>query len=86
MVDAQHIAIATVNRVDILVSWNFRHIVNLTRFSVKREYAPTASHAGTTYLTLIKRPSLNRMVILDNTQVFCDDKKDGYCNSPKVGI
>jgi len=31
LVDAQHIAIATVNRVDVLVSWNFRHIVNLTR-------------------------------------------------------
>ena len=30
-IDAQHIAIATVNRVDVLVSWNFRHIVNLTR-------------------------------------------------------
>jgi len=31
MVDAQHIAIATVNRVDVLVSWNFKHIVNLTK-------------------------------------------------------
>jgi hypothetical protein len=31
MVDSQHIAIATVNRVDILVSWNFKHIVNLTK-------------------------------------------------------
>jgi predicted nucleic acid-binding protein len=31
LVDAQHIAIATVNRVDVLVSWNFRHIVNLTK-------------------------------------------------------
>jgi hypothetical protein len=30
-VDAQHIAIATVARVDIIVSWNFRHIVNLQR-------------------------------------------------------
>ena len=30
-VDAQHIAIATVSRVDVLVSWNFRHIVNLQR-------------------------------------------------------
>jgi hypothetical protein len=30
-VDAQHIALATVNRVDVLVSWNFRHIVNLQR-------------------------------------------------------
>ncbi|MFN0058353.1 MAG: PIN domain protein [Planctomycetota bacterium] len=29
--DAQHIAIATVARVDVLVSWNFRHIVNLER-------------------------------------------------------
>lgn len=31
IVDAQHIAIATVNRSDALVSWNFRHIVNLRR-------------------------------------------------------
>jgi hypothetical protein len=30
-VDAQHIAIATLARVDVLVSWNFRHIVNLAR-------------------------------------------------------
>lgn len=30
-VDAQHIAIATVARVDVLVSWNFKHIVNLYR-------------------------------------------------------
>ena len=28
---AQHIAIATVARVDVLVSWNFKHIVNLRR-------------------------------------------------------
>ncbi|MCK4416898.1 MAG: PIN domain protein [Candidatus Latescibacteria bacterium] len=28
-VDAQHIAIASVERVDVLVSWNFRQIVNL---------------------------------------------------------
>ncbi len=26
--DAYHIAIATVNRVDVLLSWNFKHIVN----------------------------------------------------------
>ena len=30
-VDAQHIATATTNRVDVLVSWNFKHIVNLER-------------------------------------------------------
>jgi len=29
--DAQHIAIATAARVDVLVSWNFKHIVNLQR-------------------------------------------------------
>jgi hypothetical protein len=29
--DAQHIAIATVGRVDVLVIWNFKHIVNLQR-------------------------------------------------------
>ena len=31
LVDAQHIAIATVSNVDVLVSWNFKHIVNLTK-------------------------------------------------------
>jgi predicted nucleic acid-binding protein len=30
-VDAQHIATATIHRVDVLVSWNFKHIVNLER-------------------------------------------------------
>ncbi|HEX9984907.1 MAG TPA: PIN domain-containing protein [Thermoanaerobaculia bacterium] len=30
-VDAQHIATATVHRVDVLVSWNFRDIVNLRK-------------------------------------------------------
>jgi len=30
-VDAQHIATATLGRVDVLVSWNFKHIVNLER-------------------------------------------------------
>jgi predicted nucleic acid-binding protein len=29
--DALHIALATVGRADVLVSWNFRHIVNLGR-------------------------------------------------------
>lgn len=31
VVDAQHIAIASVERVDVLVSWNFQQIVNLNR-------------------------------------------------------
>ena len=29
--DAEHIAVATVQRVDMLVSWNFEHIVRLSR-------------------------------------------------------
>jgi hypothetical protein len=29
--DCRHIAIASVNKVDVLVSWNFKHIVNLDR-------------------------------------------------------
>lgn len=45
-VDAQHIAIASVARVDVLVSWNFRHIVNLYRIhgynsvNLRRGYPP----------------------------------------------
>ena len=31
LVDAEHIAIAAINHVDVLVSWNFRHIVNLQK-------------------------------------------------------
>lgn len=31
MADGLHIATATVARVDVLVSWNFKHIVNLHR-------------------------------------------------------
>ena len=31
LVDAQHIAIVTLYRVDVLVSWNFKHIVNLEK-------------------------------------------------------
>ena len=28
LIDTRHIAVASVNRADILVSWNFKHIVN----------------------------------------------------------
>lgn len=31
LVDARHVAIATVARMDILVSWNYRHLVNRRR-------------------------------------------------------
>jgi hypothetical protein len=29
--DARHVAACTVNRIDLLVSWNFRHMVNVQR-------------------------------------------------------
>jgi hypothetical protein len=29
--DCRHIAIATISKVDVLASWNFKHIVNLSR-------------------------------------------------------
>ena len=32
LADCQHIAIVTVANVDVLVSWNFKHIVNLERY------------------------------------------------------
>lgn len=44
--DALHIAIATIHKVDILASWNFRHIVNLDRIrkynavNLKNGYQP----------------------------------------------
>lgn len=31
LADALHVALATVNGADVLVSWNFQHIVNLGR-------------------------------------------------------
>lgn len=41
-VDAEHIALATVARVDVLVSWNFKHIVNLRRIQAELD-DPTLS-------------------------------------------
>ena len=32
--DAYHIAIASINRIDVLVSWNFRHIVNYNKIKL----------------------------------------------------
>ncbi len=29
--DATHVALCTVNRVDVLASWNFRHLANVNR-------------------------------------------------------
>lgn len=32
--DAYHIALATVNRLDVLISWNFKHIVNYDKIKL----------------------------------------------------
>ena len=43
--DCLHIALATINKIDILVSWNFKHIVNINRIrgynaiNIKNGYA-----------------------------------------------
>lgn len=31
LLDCRHIALATINKVDVLASWNFKHIVNLDK-------------------------------------------------------
>ena len=31
LLDAEHIAIATVEKADIVLSWNFKHIVNIQK-------------------------------------------------------
>lgn len=44
--DCVHIATATINKVDVLVSWNFKHIVNVDRIrgynliNTRSNYAP----------------------------------------------
>jgi hypothetical protein len=34
--DAAHIAVATIHKVDYLVTWNFRHIANATKMAALR--------------------------------------------------
>ena len=50
--DCLHIAIATINRADILVSWNFKHIVNSNRI---KGYNHVNSQHGLAHIT-IKSP------------------------------
>jgi len=37
LTDCRHIAIATVNNIGILTSWNFKHIVNLNKIRLYNE-------------------------------------------------
>ena len=34
LVDTLHIATATVHKIEIITSWNFKHIVNLARIQI----------------------------------------------------
>jgi hypothetical protein len=45
VVDAQHIAVATLARVDVVVSWNFKHIVNLRRIRLYNAVNLKLGHA-----------------------------------------
>ena len=62
LVDAQHIAVATVAKVDVLVSWNFRHIVNLDRIH------------GFNAVNL--RPGYPMLEIRSPLEVWTDDNED----------
>lgn len=53
--DAVHIAVATVNGIDILVSWNFEHIVKLR---TKREVNATNILLGYTQIEIIEAAML----------------------------
>jgi hypothetical protein len=47
--DCVHIALATIHKVDILVSWNFKHIVNIYRI---RGYNSVNIRSGYTALEI----------------------------------
>jgi len=47
--DCRHIAIATINKIDILASWNFKHIVNLNRI---RRYNAVNLMNGYTFIEI----------------------------------
>ena len=52
--DAQHIAIATVNSIEYLISWNYRHIVNEAKRSLINEICHAAGFQPTTFCTPIE--------------------------------
>jgi len=52
--DAQHIAIATVNSVEYLVSWNYKQIVNETKRNLVNEVCHAAGFQPTTLCTPIE--------------------------------
>jgi hypothetical protein len=51
--DALHVAIATVHRVDILLSWNFRHLANVNK---ERKIMVANIEAGYTFTPRLANP------------------------------
>ncbi|MDE0425851.1 MAG: type II toxin-antitoxin system VapC family toxin [Candidatus Poribacteria bacterium] len=52
--DAQHIALAAVNNIEYLVSWNYKHIVNETKRNLINEVCHVAGFQPTTLCTPIE--------------------------------
>ena len=52
--DAQHIAIATVNSIEYLISWNYKHIVNETKRNLINDVCHAAGFQPTTLCTPIE--------------------------------
>ena len=61
--DCQHIAMATVAKADVLVSWNFKHIVNLDRI---RGYNGINYQLG---YTMIEIRTPKEIINYDNTEL-----------------
>ncbi len=51
--DAMHVAICTVNEVDVLVSWNFKHLANVNR---ERQIVAVNASLGYVYPLRITTP------------------------------
>ncbi|RKU08682.1 hypothetical protein C6501_16205 [Candidatus Poribacteria bacterium] len=65
--DAQHISIATVNRLDYLISWNFKHIVNETMKEYINRVCRNAGYSPTNLCTpLILIEDIQMKEKLDN--------------------
>ena len=52
--DAQHIAIATVNSIEYLISWNYKHIVNETKRQLINQVCRASGFQPTTLCTPIE--------------------------------
>jgi len=51
--DALHVAISTINKIDILLSWNFRHLSNVNK---ERKIMIANFEAGYTYTPRLTNP------------------------------